>query len=802
MFNIYQSLLDGCCGWVGFADVKSVPKREINHFTAQAEASRNMGLSVQQAFITFWHRAKEPKNRAFVWTSLLVLLITLTGGFTPIDHLLRVWRSQAFLHDAKPELAVVLVDDASSNRFGEWPWPRGDIAKLVSAIDQAGAKQVAFEHVFAPTQDQAGTAELARIFDALPKRPIIAAGYEVDAAGTGRRLKLPDPQLAKHAQVVISSVPLSYMGYVLDIENGVAVDGRTMPSLAVALAGRSSGQARQALVDYSIRPDSIPQLAAADVLAGRAGSQLKGRSVLIASSRNEILLPHNGSARFVMAHALSAATLMEGPQRHIGLAPALMLGLGAGCLIWFQCRRVAQAAAAVFGLGLFALPLLLDQQRIFVDVAPGLAMILAMLVARMWRSYRRGGEVTNSLSGLPNLIALRDYKLSEKDIVLALHIKNYATLAAALSRCEDKLVAQIVQRFTGAGMDLLFHGDQGVFCWISSQHSQTQLAEHLEALHNLFRMPFVVEGRQVDLALVCGIDDSGSHDAQERFANALVASSEAAKAGSRWKVHDAASQNESEWKMSLLGQLDAAIDNGEVWVAYQAKYDLAAGRVSGAEALARWSHPQRGMIAPDEFIPAAEANGRIDKLTYFVLDQALALAAKMGPDFDMAVNLSAVMFSRTDFVQKLALLLMRHKVAPANLTLEITESAAVQSETDMLSTLGALAELGVVVSIDDYGTGYSTLEYLRKIQARELKIDRSFVASMDRNRSDRLLVSATIKLAHSLGHSVVAEGVETKGTFDMLRRMGCDKAQGYYIARPVSQTDFVTFMKNAAVRAA
>ncbi|MFM8499794.1 MAG: EAL domain-containing protein [Chakrabartia sp.] len=251
-----------------------------------------------------------------------------------------------------------------------------------------------------------------------------------------------------------------------------------------------------------------------------------------------------------------------------------------------------------------------------------------------------------------------------------------------------------------------------------------------------------------------------------------------------------------------LGSIRCAIDHGEVWVGYQAKYDLVAGRVSGAEALARWSHPQRGSIAPDEFIPVAEISGRIDKLTYFVLDQALALAAKMGPDFDMAVNLSAQMFSRKDFPEKLALLLVRHKVAPQNLTLEITESAAAQSEADMLSTLTALAELGVAVSIDDYGTGYSTLEYLRKIQAQELKIDRSFVANMDRNRSDRLLVNATIKLAHSLGHSVVAEGVETKDTFNMLRRMGCDKAQGYYIARPVPQADFVTFMENAAARAA
>lgn len=757
---------------------------------------------MQQAFKTMWRRAADRKNRVFIWTSLLVLVLTVMGGFQPVDHLFRLSRSAFFLHDARSKLAVVVIDDAATNRFGEWPWRRRDIAQLVTAIDRAGAKRVAFEHVFSPGQDVDGTASLARAFDALPQRPIIAAGYELENAGSARKLKQPDPLLSAHAQIAISSTPINYMGYVLKIEDGLQQDGRQIPSLAAALAGQSAVQSHDAYVDYSIRPSSIAQVSAVDVLAGRAAAQLKGRLVLISSSRNEVLLPRKGSARLIMAHALSAATLMEGPQRHIGPFPAILMGMVAGSLIWFGRRRVAVMAALVAGLACLFVPLICDAQRIYVEVAPGLAMIGAMLFARLWRSYRRGGELTNRLSGLPNLLALRDYPLADKDIVLALHIRNYPALAAALSRWEDKLVAQIVQRFTGAGVELLFHGDQGVFCWISAARSPTQLAEHLEALQNLFRMPLVVEGRQVDLALACGVDDSGSHDAQERFANALVAASDAAKAGLRWKVHDAAPQDEAEWKMSLLGQLDAAIDNGEVWVAYQAKYDLTAGRVSGAEALARWSHPQRGMIAPDEFIPVAEANGRIDKLTYFVLDQALALAAQMGPEFDMAVNLSAQMFGRKDFVEKLALLLVRHKVMPKNLTLEITESAAVQSETDMLSTLTSLADLGVTVSIDDYGTGYSTLEYLRKIQAQELKIDRSFVAMMDRNRSDRLLVNATIKLAHSLGHKVVAEGVETKDTFDMLRRMGCDKAQGYYIARPVAQADFVTFMKSAAAQAA
>jgi EAL domain-containing protein (putative c-di-GMP-specific phosphodiesterase class I) len=351
-------------------------------------------------------------------------------------------------------------------------------------------------------------------------------------------------------------------------------------------------------------------------------------------------------------------------------------------------------------------------------------------------------------------------------------------------------------------MGPLFHGDEGIFCWIAHQGEATELAEHLEALHSLFLVPLTVDTLQVDISLAFGIDTARSTDAAIRFASALIAADEAAAAGMRWKYYDPTRLGEAEWQMSLLGQLDAAIESGEVWVAYQAKQDIRENRITGAEALARWAHPQRGAIPPDEFIPAAEANGRIDKLTYFVLDQALSLAAEMGPGFDVAVNLSAQMFDRRDFVDRVAEMCNRLGVSPGQLTLEVTESAAVQSEQDMLQTLTALLRLGVSVAIDDYGTGYSTLDYLKKIKATELKIDRSFVAAMERNRSDRLLVNATIKLAHSLGQVVVAEGVETKETLDMLRRMHCDKAQGYYISRPVPRSDFVRFMHQKSAQQA
>jgi EAL domain-containing protein (putative c-di-GMP-specific phosphodiesterase class I) len=238
----------------------------------------------------------------------------------------------------------------------------------------------------------------------------------------------------------------------------------------------------------------------------------------------------------------------------------------------------------------------------------------------------------------------------------------------------------------------------------------------------------------------------------------------------------------------MLSQLDEAIDRGEVWVAYQPKLELATRRIVGAEALARWTHPEKGPIAASEFVAAAEQNNRIGKLTDFVLEQAVAAAAQInrrGIDFEIAVNLSARLLTDKGFTLRLSALLARHRLPAERLTLELTETAALTGG-EGLDMMARLRDLGVNIAIDDYGTGLSTLDYLKKIPANEIKIDQSFVKGVGDNRSDRLMVQSTIGLAHSLDRKVVAEGVEHQEILEILLEMKCDIAQGFAIGRPMS----------------
>ena len=339
----------------------------------------------------------------------------------------------------------------------------------------------------------------------------------------------------------------------------------------------------------------------------------------------------------------------------------------------------------------------------------------------------------------------------------------------------------------GSPRRVLYQGDSGIFAWFEEQRQF--IGNHLEALYSLFRNPARVSGLSLDLSIAFGVEIGSGRSLANRLASALVAADEAAHDGLKWKYHDPELLENASWKLSMLSQLDEAIDRGEVWVAYQPKIDIATRRIIGAEALARWTHPEKGPIAASEFVAAAEQHNRIGKLTDFVLDKAVAAAAqinKRSPDFNVAVNLSARLLTDKGFTLRLSALLARHGLAPNRLTLELTETAALVDSGEGLDMINRLRDLGVNISIDDYGTGQSTLDYLKKIPANEIKIDQSFVKGIVDNRSDRLMVQSTISLAHSLERKVVAEGVEHRDILEVLVELNCDIAQGFAVGRPMS----------------
>ena len=283
--------------------------------------------------------------------------------------------------------------------------------------------------------------------------------------------------------------------------------------------------------------------------------------------------------------------------------------------------------------------------------------------------------------------------------------------------------------------------------------------------------------------------DDGA-DAETLLRNADSAMYQSKGDGGRaFRFYAPAMNKRQQRLLAMESELHRALERDEFVVYYQPQADLATGQVTGAEALIRWRHPQRGLVPPDEFVPLLEETGLINEVGLWVLRRACldmkTYAQAHGVCPRVSVNLSARQFASGELVQQASQVLEETGFAPERLELEITEQILISDLQASKAILGALHDMGVSVAIDDFGTGYCSLAYLKRLPLHVLKIDRTFVAGLPADHNDLAIVEAIILLAHKLDLQVVAEGVETLEQLATLRSLGCDTVQGYYLSKPV-----------------
>jgi diguanylate cyclase (GGDEF)-like protein len=312
--------------------------------------------------------------------------------------------------------------------------------------------------------------------------------------------------------------------------------------------------------------------------------------------------------------------------------------------------------------------------------------------------------------------------------------------------------------------------------------------------------PVGVDGLALEVRASLGVSLAPEHGEERSLLlrRADVAMYTAKSAGGGIEVYDPSDDRHSTRRLILANELRAAprTDAIEVW--YQPVADLASGEVLGCEALLRWNHALHGPIPPDEFIPLAEQSGIIRELTWWVLDAAIRQTRvwhDQGQKLGISVNMAARTLLEADLLDRLAHMLSAYGVEPRWLTLELTESSIMADPIRSEKVLAALGELGVSVALDDFGTGYSSLSRLKELPIHVVKIDKSFVISMSVDEGDHAIVRSTIELARNLGHIVVAEGVENQLTWDQLVELGCDQAQGFYLARPMTASHFDAWLR-------
>jgi EAL domain-containing protein (putative c-di-GMP-specific phosphodiesterase class I)/CHASE2 domain-containing sensor protein len=740
-------------------------------------------------------RKQSPKLTSWkllLWTAVAGLIFGLIGFGEIAENYLRASRNSLHRHPTSGDIVLVDIDDNSLRQLGRLPWSRGKHAHLIDLLTQAGAKRIFVDVMMDGRSDPREDALFAQALERSGR--VILPAVSRFGPGSGFRIdRLPLPAFSQRAQVGSVTIHYNYQNAVWTVPYDEQIQGQPMLSYAALLANHSP-KAGTFTVDYSLDPASVPRIPAAAIFNGKFKSrEIAGKDVVVAvtsaAGSDIVFIPGTGPMGGAYVHILGAETLKSGTPTDLGWFPLFLLAIAVGGFAISQ--RNPRHQGSILGMSTILLlfgPALPEAYHVYSDVTPALFVIIMIGCALGWRLYRVQGLV-NSVSNLPNLNALRASREGRKQALVAARVLNYEEIVATLpANSERQLIDQIVARLSvGSSNRILYQGDGGIFAWFEEPHQP--FGNHLEALYSLFRNPARVAGLSIDLSIAFGVEIGSGRSLANRLASALVAVEEAAHDGLKWKFHDPESLEDASWKLSMLSQLDDAIDRGEVWVAYQPKLELATRRIVGAEALARWTHPEKGPIAASEFVAAAEQHNRIGKLTDYVLEKAVAAGAqinKRGIDFDVAVNLSAKLLTDKGFTLRLSALLARNGLPAERLTLELTETAALAGSGDGLDMITRLRDLGVRIAIDDYGTGLSTLDYLKKIPANEIKIDQSFVRGIVDNRSDRLMVQSTIGLAHSLGRKVVAEGVEHRDILDLLIEMGCDIAQGFTIGRPMS----------------
>jgi diguanylate cyclase (GGDEF)-like protein len=441
-------------------------------------------------------------------------------------------------------------------------------------------------------------------------------------------------------------------------------------------------------------------------------------------------------------------------------------------------------------------------------------LIFQYLVGELLKSKQRGERLqqvatTDDLTGLANRERFRarlheriaDAKATnEKFAVMLLDLDRFKEVNDTLGHhYGDELLRDLGPRLAETigpnGLVARMGGDEFAVLPAESTGETEELEEIARRLIKCVQQPVLVDEMTLEVGVSIGVSrfPRDAEDPHSLLRSADVAMYAAKEAHAGCKVYAAALDRHSVRRLSVLTEFRRALDADEIVVYYQPIMYMDGERLHGAEGLVRWQHPELGLLPPSDFIPIVEQTGLIGPLTRHVLERAIAQCAgwrRAGRELTVSVNLSVRNLLDPDLPPLIRDLLSAYGLVPEALQLEITESMLMSDPERSLVTLTRLAQLGVGLSVDDYGTGYSSLANLRRLPIDELKIDRSFVSPMLSDESDLIIVRSTINLGHDLGLKVVAEGVEDEATLSRLAGLGCDFAQGYHFSKPLAPDAF------------
>jgi len=438
----------------------------------------------------------------------------------------------------------------------------------------------------------------------------------------------------------------------------------------------------------------------------------------------------------------------------------------------------------------------------------GSSISLALANAKQYQ-LMESLAIRDNLTELPNRNAfnrdcpetLKKAKYSDRYVgVVLIDLDRFKEINDTLDhQIGDKLLRLVGPRITEAANDVntrvyRLGGDE--FCLlVANKSSASEIESIAQVIEAAIAEPFVVDGLNLEISSSIGIATTQGvrHSATEMLRCAELAMYHAKSEGGGITLYSPELDANTNQRFVIMAEMAEAIRNDELVLHFQPKFDLQTRTIIGSEALVRWQHKKYGLLPPAKFIPQVELTQLINPLTYWVMKTAMAQLQewkRQGIDVNMAINLSTRNLADDDFIEQVDQLIHQFGVSPHDIEFEVTETAVMSNLGRAIQQLSEFSQRGIQCSLDDYGTGYSSLTYIKRLPLDILKIDRSFISQMLEDKQDRIIAKSTINLAHSLGMKVIAEGVEDEKTLKALQEQGCDFIQGFYISEPLDAESF------------
>lgn len=746
--------------------------------------------------------------RHVAWAGLISLALYTVLLFEPIDQFL--WLLQSRVADRNPSGDVVFVaSDEELNDPGT-PRYRYEIATALDELDRRGVGKVFLDMSFDKSIDAAADTRLSRAIADLGPR-ITLVDRIVEAAGGGSERRATAPTIGGSAGRVISDqTDRNWYGLAWELPYYYEIDGKRMRSFGAAIAGFEGKPKSRFAVDYGFghkRISVIPfsSLSGTDPAAAPIPFEITGKTVILGYSGRVAGTPQpiprkiDAPASYVDIYA--GESLKAG--NHGQLRGAATLAIFAALLILALALGISRKRRwfAYFGVAAFAPVLLLVTAKIGVRIELSYALgLLAIYAGFRWRArWKRRVQMVNLETGLPKLRAL-EAKLVRGSVtnghVVIAKIQNYERVLKSL-RSEDKgsYVLKLVDRLRAADPNLAIYSDGHHLGWHVSSDETDAVTDHLEGLRAIFAAPVQVGGFSVDVGITFGIA-AVDGDPAVRLAAAVAAAEETSEAHNPIAIAETGSQTDLLWDISLRARIDEAMQAGEIYCVYQPKIDLGSKNIAGVEALVRWHDPARGFISPMHFIHQCEKAGRMEHLTRYVLQSACSAGKLLhfrGRMISMSVNISATLLGDMRIAGIVRNVLQATRFDPQYLTLEITETARISDHSVAASILNELKEIGVRISMDDFGVGAASFQAFYELPFDELKIDRLFVSNMAKDPKALAIVSSIAAMGNEARITVVAEGLENPQDIGLLEKAGCRQVQGFAISRPLSLSNLLEF---------